>query len=85
MHWVVKYLEEGMEIERVQELGLVVVDVVRSPSSALLGNSRRVEVRSSLSSSRRRSFLTISSVLIVGGAGVGSGFAAGAGVVEGGN
>ena len=37
--------------------------------------SRGVEVRSSFSSSR--SFLTISSVLIVGGAGVGSDFAAG--------
>ena len=37
VYWVVKYLEEGMEMERVQELGLVVLEVVHSPSTAFLG------------------------------------------------
>ena len=36
MYWVVKYLEEGMEMEKVVGLGLVVVEVVHSPSSAFL-------------------------------------------------
>ena len=65
MYWVVRYLKEEMDMEKVVGLGLVVVEVVHSPSSAFL------EIHEGL-------------VLIVGGAGVGSGFAAGAGDAGGG-
>ena len=36
MYWVVRYLGEEIEMERVAGLGLVVVEVVHSPSSASL-------------------------------------------------
>ena len=36
MYWVVKCLEEGMEMEKVLGRGFVVVEVVHSPSSAFL-------------------------------------------------
>ena len=36
MHWVVKYRKEEMELEKGVGLGLVVVEVVRSPSFASL-------------------------------------------------
>ena len=37
IHWVVMCLEEEMELERLVVLGLVVVEVVHSPSSASRG------------------------------------------------
>ena len=36
VYGVVKYLDRGMEMEKVQGLGLVVAEVVHSPSSAFL-------------------------------------------------
>ena len=37
MYWVVRYLKEEMDMEKVVGLGLVVVEVVHSPSSASFG------------------------------------------------
>ena len=78
--WVANVLEQGMDMEIVLELG-----TCGSGSASFFccsWNARRVEVKSSLSSSS--SFLTTSSVLIVGGFDTASDLAMGAGAGAGG-